>query len=99
MTAISRRELLTGSSAATLAGHAAFAAAPKANAQGPGVYRSKLGDFQLTALYDGTWFLKIDDEFPEVTESLCGPQSCLPASRSCCVNAVSVRQSTVSRGD
>ena len=27
------------------------------------MYRTKLGDFQLTALYDGTWFLKIDDEF------------------------------------
>ena len=63
MAAISRRELLTGSTAAVLAGHTAFAAAPQANAQGPGVYRSKLGDFQLTALYDGTWFLKIDEEF------------------------------------
>src|SRR6185503_1756132 len=63
MTTIGRRELLTGSMATALVGQAAFAATPKALAQGPGVYRSKLGDFQLTALYDGTWFLKIDDEF------------------------------------
>jgi len=63
MTTISRRKLLTGSVASVLAGPAAFAAVPKASMQGPGVYRSKLGDFQLTALYDGTWFLKIDDEF------------------------------------
>jgi glyoxylase-like metal-dependent hydrolase (beta-lactamase superfamily II) len=49
--------------AASLTGCGAWAATPKAGAQGPGVYRTKLGDFQLTALYDGTWFLKIDDEF------------------------------------
>jgi glyoxylase-like metal-dependent hydrolase (beta-lactamase superfamily II) len=63
MTTISRRELLAGSAAATLAGRSASAASPKATAEGPSVYRSRLGDFQLTALYDGTWFLKIDDEF------------------------------------
>ena len=40
-----------------------MAAAPKARTQGPGVYRYKLGDIQLTALYDGLWSLKIDDEF------------------------------------
>jgi glyoxylase-like metal-dependent hydrolase (beta-lactamase superfamily II) len=27
------------------------------------VYRFRLGDYQLTALYDGTWFVKIDDDF------------------------------------
>lgn len=63
MTSISRRELMAGSMAASLTGCGAWAATPKAGAQGPGVYRTKLGDFQLTALYDGTWFLKIDDEF------------------------------------
>jgi len=31
--------------------------------QGPGAYRYRLGDYQLTALYDGTWFLPIDDKF------------------------------------
>jgi glyoxylase-like metal-dependent hydrolase (beta-lactamase superfamily II) len=51
-----------------LAGCAAFApsahaAAPLAVTQGPGAYRYKLGDYQLTALYDGTWYLPIDDKF------------------------------------
>jgi len=41
----------------------ARAAAPLSSAQGPGVYRYKLGSYQLTALYDGTWFLPIDDKF------------------------------------
>lgn len=39
------------------------AAAPAAKTQGPGVYRYKLGSYQLTALDDGTWFLPIDDKF------------------------------------
>jgi glyoxylase-like metal-dependent hydrolase (beta-lactamase superfamily II) len=64
MTALSRRSLLTG--AALAAGALALparAAEPPASVQGPGVYRYKLGDIQLTALYDGTWFLPIDDKF------------------------------------
>jgi glyoxylase-like metal-dependent hydrolase (beta-lactamase superfamily II) len=66
MIRLSRRGLLTGS--ASMAGAAAWpmpagAAAPIARAQGPGVYRTKLGDYQLTALYDGVWYLKIDDKF------------------------------------
>ena len=63
MTGISRRDLLTGAAAAVVAGGAALGAAPKALTQGPGVYRHKLGDTQLTALYDGLWSLKIDDKF------------------------------------
>jgi glyoxylase-like metal-dependent hydrolase (beta-lactamase superfamily II) len=59
---IDRRALLAGSAAAFAAGPVR-AAAPKATIQGPGVYRSKLGDYQLTAIDDGTWFLKIDDDF------------------------------------
>ena len=55
--------LLAGSAAAAVAGGPALAAAPKAATQGPGVYRIKLGDYQLTALYDGLWPLKIDDKF------------------------------------
>jgi glyoxylase-like metal-dependent hydrolase (beta-lactamase superfamily II) len=66
MITLSRRGLLAGS--ASMAGAAAWpmlagAAAPTAKAQGPGVYRTKLGDYQLTALYDGVWYLKIDDKF------------------------------------
>jgi glyoxylase-like metal-dependent hydrolase (beta-lactamase superfamily II) len=65
MSALTRRSLIA---AGTLATAAAFsrplaAAAPKAAVQGPGAYRYKLGDYQLTALYDGTWFVPIDDKF------------------------------------
>jgi glyoxylase-like metal-dependent hydrolase (beta-lactamase superfamily II) len=31
--------------------------------QGPGVHRTKVGAFQVTALYDGTWSLPIDRKF------------------------------------
>jgi len=41
----------------------ASVAAPFASAQGPGVYRFPLGRYQITALYDGTWFLPIDGKF------------------------------------
>src|SRR5665647_123235 len=66
MSALSRRTFVASSALA--AGCAALprcagAAAPLSAAQGPGVYRYKLGDYQLTALYDGTWFLPIDDKF------------------------------------
>jgi glyoxylase-like metal-dependent hydrolase (beta-lactamase superfamily II) len=66
MSALSRRSFLTGSALAAGCAalpRAAGAAAPLSNAQGPGVYRTKLGDYQLTALYDGTWFLPIDGTF------------------------------------
>ena len=92
MPALSRRSFLTGSALA--AGCAALArpagaAAPPSGAQGPGVYRYKLGDYQLTALYDGTWFLPIDDKFvrnasgAEVNKALAAaflPPSVLPIS-------------------
>lgn len=61
---LTRRSLFTLSSAA--AGCAvlpAYAAAPAAKAQGPGVYRYTLGDIQLTALYDGIWHVPIDGKF------------------------------------
>ena len=62
---LSRRSFLTGT---TLAAAAAFvrpagAVAPLSGQQGPGVYRYKLGDYQLTALYDGTWFFPIGNKF------------------------------------
>src|SRR4051812_22335123 len=65
MSALTRRSFIA---VGTLAGAAAFsrplaAATPKAAVQGPGAYRYKLGDYQLTALYDGTWFVPIDDKF------------------------------------
>ena len=92
MTALSRRSFLTGPMLA--AGAAALpmpgqAAAPISAAQGPGVYRYKLGNFQLTALYDGIWYLPIDDKFmrnasaTEVNDALAAaflPPSVLPIS-------------------
>jgi glyoxylase-like metal-dependent hydrolase (beta-lactamase superfamily II) len=65
MSALTRRSFIaTG----TLAGAVTLsrplaAGAPKAAMQAPGVYRYKLGDYQVTALYDGTWFVPIDDKF------------------------------------
>jgi glyoxylase-like metal-dependent hydrolase (beta-lactamase superfamily II) len=92
MTALSRRSFLTGPMLA--AGAAALpmpgqAAAPIVGAQGPGVYRYKLGDYQLTALYDGTWYLPIDGKLvrnasaTEVNDALAAaflPPSILPIS-------------------
>ena len=64
MTALTRRSLLAGSAAAAaLPAAPAIAAAPAAGVQSPGVYRQKIGSFEVTALYDGTWFRKIDDKF------------------------------------
>jgi glyoxylase-like metal-dependent hydrolase (beta-lactamase superfamily II) len=87
---VSRRTFLAGSA---LAGAAlampAGAAAPFAGSQGPGVYRFKLGDLQLTALFDGIWYLPIDDKFvrnasgAEVNQALAVaflPPSVLPIS-------------------
>jgi glyoxylase-like metal-dependent hydrolase (beta-lactamase superfamily II) len=91
MPALTRRSFMAASAmagAAALSGPAA-AAAPKAKMQGPGAYRYKLGDYQLTALYDGTWFLPIDDKFvrnangAQVNEALAAgflPPSVLPIS-------------------
>src|SRR5690242_21536003 len=87
---ISRRSFL----AATALAGAAFAVpagaeAPLASAQGPGVYRFTLGDYQLTALFDGVWYLPIDDKFvrnasgAEVNQALANaflPPSILPIS-------------------
>ena len=66
MTALTRRSFIRHTAIA--AGCAALArpaaaAAPLAQAQGPGVYRYKLGTLELTALYDGTWYFPIDDKF------------------------------------
>jgi glyoxylase-like metal-dependent hydrolase (beta-lactamase superfamily II) len=63
---LSRRSFLARSALTAGCGllpREACAATPLSSAQGPGVYRYKLGDIQLTALYDGTWFLPVDDKF------------------------------------
>ena len=66
MTDLDRRSLLSGpllAAACAALAHPAGATAPISKAQGPGAYRYRLGDYQLTALYDGTWFLPIDEHF------------------------------------
>jgi glyoxylase-like metal-dependent hydrolase (beta-lactamase superfamily II) len=85
---ISRRSLLAGSAlaaaAATLPGPV-VANAPAAGKQSAGVYRYKVGDYELTALYDGVWNRPIDEKFvrnvpfPEVQKALA--DSFLPPDR------------------
>ena len=41
----------------------AAAAAPPADKQAPGLYRYKIGAFELTALYDGIWYRPITEKF------------------------------------
>ena len=67
MTELSRRHLLAGTALAA-AGAAlplapARAAAPQSGQQGPGFYRFKVGDYEITAINDGTWFLKLNPGF------------------------------------
>jgi glyoxylase-like metal-dependent hydrolase (beta-lactamase superfamily II) len=65
MPSLTRRSLLAGSAAAALAAGdgAAGAATPPAGAATPGIYRYKIGTFELTALYDGIWYRPITDKF------------------------------------
>jgi glyoxylase-like metal-dependent hydrolase (beta-lactamase superfamily II) len=65
---LSRRTLIgstAGSAAAVLAASAspAAAGAPFSGQAGPGIYRYRIGDFELTALYDGIWYRPITDKF------------------------------------
>jgi glyoxylase-like metal-dependent hydrolase (beta-lactamase superfamily II) len=80
MTAWTRRALLAGSAmaaaAAGLPGNSASAAAPTSGRQAAGVYRHRIGSYELTAINDGTWNRKIDDKFvrnaawPDVQKAL-----------------------------
>jgi glyoxylase-like metal-dependent hydrolase (beta-lactamase superfamily II) len=65
MPILSRRGLLAGTAAAALAANAdpAAARAPAAGKETPGIYRYKIGTFELTALYDGIWYRPITDQF------------------------------------
>jgi glyoxylase-like metal-dependent hydrolase (beta-lactamase superfamily II) len=70
MIELTRRRLLAGTALAAGAGvlapaasGPALAAAPVSGAQAPGLYRYKVGAFELTALYDGVWYRPIDDKF------------------------------------
>jgi glyoxylase-like metal-dependent hydrolase (beta-lactamase superfamily II) len=65
MPIVTRRNVLAGSAAATLAAGAepAAAAVPAAGKQAPALYRYRIGAFELTALYDGIWYRPITDKF------------------------------------
>jgi glyoxylase-like metal-dependent hydrolase (beta-lactamase superfamily II) len=69
MTDVTRRALLAGSGLGAaaavlpLSAAPAMAAAPASGQQAPGVYRYRIGSYELTALHDGTWFRPIDDKF------------------------------------
>jgi glyoxylase-like metal-dependent hydrolase (beta-lactamase superfamily II) len=66
MAALTRRNFLAGAAlaasgaAATLAPEQVPAAAPFAGKQAAGVYRLKLGDYEVTTAYDGIWLEPLD---------------------------------------
>ncbi len=79
MTELSRRHLLAGTAIAAVGAalpQAARAAAPQSGQQSPGFYRFKIGDFEVTAINDGTWYRKLDSSFvrnaelPDVQKAL-----------------------------
>ena len=61
---LTRRTLLAGSAAVAAAGSGtAQAEAPPADKAAPGIFRYKIGTYELTALYDGIWYRPITDKF------------------------------------
>jgi glyoxylase-like metal-dependent hydrolase (beta-lactamase superfamily II) len=65
MLTLTRRALLAGSALAAISAPAgpSVAAAPPAGKEAPGIYRYRIGTFELTALYDGIWYRPITDKF------------------------------------
>src|SRR5689334_18609730 len=63
MTDFTRRSLIAGASVAAASTLPAQAAAPPADKQAPSLYRYRVGDLEITALYDGVWYRPIDDKF------------------------------------
>ncbi len=65
MAKLTRRAIIAGSAATAFAGHddQAAATAVPAGKPAPGIYRYKIGTFELTALYDGIWYRPITDAF------------------------------------
>ena len=54
---------VSAAAALAVAANPAAAAAPENGKQLPGVYRYKIGGYELTALYDGIWYRPITDKF------------------------------------
>jgi hypothetical protein len=65
MPGLTRRTVLTGTALSALAAVAepVMAAAPAVGRPAPGVYRYRVGSFEVTALYDGIWYRPITDTF------------------------------------
>ena len=63
MPTLTRRSLLAGTAIAALGMGQASAAAPPTGTATPGIYRYKIGSYELTALYDGIWYRPITDKF------------------------------------
>jgi glyoxylase-like metal-dependent hydrolase (beta-lactamase superfamily II) len=67
MTQLTRRTVLTGAAAASVAAlagpTATYAAAPPAGKQAPNFYRSKLGDFEITVVNDGARAIPLPPAF------------------------------------
>jgi glyoxylase-like metal-dependent hydrolase (beta-lactamase superfamily II) len=67
MARLTRRTMLAGSAMAAAATalpmQSAAAAAPPVGKQAPGIYRFKIGSYELTAVHDGVWYRDIDDKF------------------------------------
>jgi glyoxylase-like metal-dependent hydrolase (beta-lactamase superfamily II) len=65
MSILTKRTLLAGSAATALVAGKEIAAAetPPAGAATAGIYRYKIGSYELTALYDGIWYRPITDKF------------------------------------
>jgi glyoxylase-like metal-dependent hydrolase (beta-lactamase superfamily II) len=67
MASLTRRTMLAGSALAAAATvlplRGAAAEAPPVGKQAPGIYRFKIGSYELTAVHDGVWYRDIDDKF------------------------------------
>jgi glyoxylase-like metal-dependent hydrolase (beta-lactamase superfamily II) len=63
VTDLTRRNILAGASLAAASALPAQAAAPATGKQAPSIYRYRVGEMELTAIYDGVWYRPIDEKF------------------------------------
>jgi len=63
VTDLTRRNILAGASLAAASALPAQAAAPATAKQAPSIYRYRIGEMELTAIYDGVWYRPIDEKF------------------------------------
>ena len=63
------RRALAAIAGSFMAFNAAHAAAPQVKTQAPGYYRVMLGDFEVTALLDGTVALPVDTLLTHTTKA------------------------------